>query len=273
VTDLLSNVNLSVQMASFYSDPDGIDRVRIECASNNIKELVELVNRTKRGAVHIIDGSPVSEVRTHFENLGAIVFRETGQGGMAGAKREVSAHAERWFQQQHNNAINVCFWTEIEKEGISRHIDEILEPIIRHDVEASMPTRSDFDTLPWLQALSEEAGNDIYRWVTGITNADVFFGPLGFTARHLAYLKTCDPLKTYGVYTDYIHHALSLWLIAHGHKVAIPVIQYTYREIQTQEEEGPRFRELTEKRFGQLRTLSKLYLEMGRRHGLIKQTE
>jgi hypothetical protein len=242
----------------------------MECASNNVRELVVLASRAKRGSVHIIDDSPISEVGAHFESLGAIVFKETEHGGLASAKRELSAHADRWFQSVNDDAINVCFWTEIEKEGIASHAQEILGPIIRGEAEASMPTRASLETLPWLQALSEEAGNDIYRWVPGIRNADVFFGPLGFGAQHLAFLKTCDPLKTYGVDTGYIHHALSLWLIAHGRKVAMPAIQYRYPERQTQEEEEARFRELTVKRFLQLRTLSRLYLEMGRQYNLIK---
>jgi hypothetical protein len=152
----------------------------MECASNNVKELVALADRAKHGAVYIIDGSPGSEVRTHFENLGATVFRETDHSGMAGAKREISAHAERWFQSFSNDASNVCFWTEIEKEGIAGHADEILEPIVRGEAEASMPARANFNTLPWLQALSEETGNEIFRWVTGIPNADPFFGQWDF---------------------------------------------------------------------------------------------
>ena len=270
MADLLSNVNLSIQTASFYSDPDGIDHVRMECASNNVRELVALASRARHGAVQIIDGSPNSEVGAHFESLGASVFRETGCGGMGSAKREISAHADRWFQRFGDEAINVCFWTEIEKEGIAWQADEILRPVVRGEAEASMPARADFNTLPWLQTLSEETGNEIFRWVTGIPNADPFFGPLGFTAKHLTYLKTCDPMETYGVDTGYIHHALSLWLIAHGRKVAIPVIQYSYPQRQTQEEEGARFRELTVKRFAQLRTLSQLYLEIGRQYSLIK---
>lgn len=233
--------------------------LRFELALETVKRAREEGHR-----VLIIDGSPDSKIRSAFHEYGARVILQKEQG-IGPIRRQLFDEAFSW----HDGLI---FWTEPEKSDLVRFIPDIVRPIIEDRCDISIPVRSErsWQSYPKFQRESEATANLVYKESTGI-EADPMFGPVAINQRALPYFASCRPGE-FDVGDNYIQHVAPLVAVLEGNaKILSPGVEvdFQYPSAQREEEDGPLFRQMVEKRLWQLRELTETYLKFGRLLGNI----
>lgn len=209
--------------------------------------------------VILVDGSPSPQIGRAFQDIGAKVFRQK-ESGMGPSRRQAFS-----LPLVCANTGDIFFWTELEKTDIIRFIPEIIEPIIKGDCDISIPVRTEKSrqTYPKFQWDVEHVANRVYQEITGLL-VDSVFGPVGMNYQALPYFASCEPKKL-GVADNYIQHIAPMVAFSRGLRILSPGVEvdFEYPPRQREEEEGPLFRQMVEKRLGQIEELVEAFIKLG----------
>lgn len=201
--------------------------------------------------VIVVDGSPDPIIGEAFQQIGAIVFRQTAQG-MGASRRELFQWTSRHIPLR-QALLDIFLWLEPEKVDLIRWIPQIIVPIQRGEADIVIPALTDEGHLsrPAFQTSSEQEANAVYAEMTGRA-FDVMFGPVAFRREMLRYFITCNPKERYGCPDTYIQHIAPMEAMAAGYRVVSVPVGFLYPPAQKAEEESALSEAMREKRRRQL---------------------
>lgn len=247
-----------VTTTTFYGDPDGKDKVRVNLAC----ELVELAGQNGH-IVAIVDGSPVSSAKERLEKRGAHVVLQS-EKGMGPARRQVWKYAQNFVTSD----VAGILWTEPEKPDIVRSIGALVSCMNEQGAHVVIPARDagSWETYPAFQRQSEQTANLVYNKLFAGSGApfDPMFGPVCFRPRVLPLFAEFYPAD-WGLPDTYVQHFAPVSLRPRGFKVVSKSVDFVYPPAQRAEEETALAPEMMGKRLWQLKDLVAAYFIMQKR--------
>ncbi len=209
---------------------------------------MELSKRTIQKAIAagfvvvVVDGGSSEQLTEEYKLLGAVVSASK-ELGMGKQRREAIKIAD-------SLSDNVVIWMEPEKESFIDQISHTTQLLIAGEAEMVIPKRSELESYPSFQRLSEQLGNLFWKEVT-CSDLDIYFGPRAWTKDLTRYFLEYD--GEFGDTYDSIN--IPVMNALHDDKKVVSVeVDYAHPLEQTQEEEGSV--EFNRKRLKQLEVIS-----------------
>lgn len=226
----MTDAKLVIATTTMYEDKE---EVRAQLAAKTIQEA------EKQGhPIVIVDESSDESTRSHFRNLGAVVF-SVEKPGMGNSRRQVIREAANLAGPD-----GIVAWLEPEKNDFVRSLGTIRNAMVSESADLVMPRRKSLESYPLLQQRFEILGNLAFKMLTG-RGFDSWFGPRIFKSELASFFLEYG--GEYGDQWDSIQIP-PLRIIKTGKKAIEVEVDFTYPEEQKAEEEErfPMFRKRME---------------------------
>lgn len=234
--------------------PNGENNTRLELACELIAQARDIGHEVLVAEKYYSENFRAIQALTRAGARG--VYRQVG--ATPGSDRRILFNSALQLISTRNPNFDGVLWTE-EKPYMATAIGPMIERMRSRQAVALIPGRTakSWQSWPWLQRMSEPIGNEFYNRLFGPAEDepyDPMHGPAYFSKEAVGEVLTFDPRK-YDLSDIYIQQFVPIALIAKGLKVASLDIECKYPAAQRTEEEGPKLKEMFDRRLGQLKQI------------------